>query len=183
LRFKTANLKVGDEFKIAKGTVFSGGNNGGVAYAIEFTEDIVGHWTGSSWLLNPEKLGDLTWGDETISRIVNYSDMKDGAPLNYMIRIYLNVELFATASGGVFKEGDVTIGGTAYTGTWYHHGSTHKIIQISEYDYTKGNNKPKLVISAGTRFYMGTQYYETTNTLTATRTGNQNEAAWTWTVS
>ena len=108
--------------------------------------------------------------------------MKDGAALNYMIRIYLNVELFNTESGGLLTEGNITIGDTAYTGGWYHHGATHKIIQISNWDYRQGDGK-KLVISAGTRFYIGAQYYETTNTLTATCKGNTNDTRWTWTVS
>ena len=178
LKFATANLKVGDEFKIAKGTVFSGGGNGGVAYAIEWTEDIVGLWTGTAWILNPVKAGDLDWNK--VGNVISYSDYVDGAAINYTIRIFLSEELFGGASGQGAAMGNVTVNGSAYTGIWRYHGNGNKIVEVSEWNYAKGD---VLVIEAGTKIFLGSSYYVTTNTLTATCSADGSGAEWTWTVS
>ena len=180
LRFKTANLKAGDEFKIAKGTVFYGGDNGGLSYAIEFTEDIVGLYMGTKWTLNPEKIGDLTWTDEMIARFINYSDNVGQANQTYTVRIFLNEALFGGASGEGTAIGDVTIDGTSYTGRWQYHGGANKILEISEWRYAEGQ---ELTIAAGTRIYIGSQYYVTTNTLSAVCQGANSGGNWNWTIS
>ena len=181
LRFDTTNLKVGDEFKIAKGTVSYGA--GANAYAIEWTEDIIGVWTGYDWRLNynPTKAGDLDWNAVGIESMYSYSDIVDGKTLNYTIRMNVKNALFggATVSGG-FAVGNVTINGTAYTGSWTYHGAPHNILQISNWNYAKGD---KLVIAAGTKIYIGNSYYVTTNTLTATCQADGTGAQWNFTIS
>ena len=175
LRFDTANLVAGDTFTIAKGTVF---NHANMAYAIEFTEDIVGYWTGTAWILNPVKAGDLDWNK--VGSVISYSDYKDGSPSSYTIRIFLTEELFGGATGQGVATGNVTIDGTPYTGIWRYHGSGNKIVEISEWSYAQGQ---VLIIEKGTRIFIGSTYYETTNTLTATCQANGSGAQWTWSVS
>ncbi len=179
LRFATANLEVGDTFTIEKGTVFYGGGSGGSPYAIEFTERIVGVWLGSQWVL-PEKIGDLDFNSNKITSLISYSDYQNGTALNYTVRIILTNGLFSDATAALSVVGNVTINGTAYTGGYYYHGGTHKIIQLSNVDYNAGDI---LVIEKGTRIYMGAQYYEFTNTLTATCDADGNKANWTYTLS
>ena len=174
VRFATANLKPCDTFTIKAGTVFYGGDSGGTPYAIEWTEDIVGLWNGSSWICNPTKIGDLNWNG-SVEHIYSYSD-----PGTYTVRIKLNEQLFSGASGSGCATSNVTINGTAYTGIWRYHGGEHMILEISEWQYAGGD---KLIIPAGTRIYIGSQYYETVNTLTATCEADGSGAAWTWTIS
>ena len=180
LRFDTTKLVVGDTFKIAKGTVF---NHDNMAYAIEFTEDIVGFWTGSGWILNPVKKGDLDW-DSAISRVISYSDFNDttNEPLNHTIRIYLKEQeqLFDGASGQGLAAGNVTIDGTQYTDVWRYHGAQHRIVEIGNWYYAKDQ---VLVIEKGTKIFIGSNYYETTKTLTATCQADGSDAVWIWETS
>lgn len=180
IRFDTANLSVGDEFVIKAGTVF---NHANLAYALEFTEDVVGVWTGSAWIVNPTKAGDLDWNK--IKNVVSHSDYNEGVATTHTIRIHLNEELFNGATNVMLSEGTVTVNGSAYTGVWRYHGNGNKIVELSEWSYAKDD---VLVIEAGTRLYMRKDdgyyyYYVTTNTLTATCTADGHGAVWTWTVS
>ncbi len=178
LRFHTANLVAGDTFTIKAGTVFSGGNGGGTPYAIEWSEDIVGVWAGTSWILNPTKAGDLDWNK--VGNVMSYSDYVNGSAINYTIRIFLSEELFGGVSGQGAAIGNVTVNGSAYTGIWRYHGNGNKIVELSEWNYASGD---VLVIEAGTKIFLGSSYYVTTNTLTATCQADGSGAQWTFTVS
>ena len=173
LRFDTRNLKVGDTFTIKAGTVF---NANGLNYAIEWTEDILGMWNGTAWLCNPVQLGTIEWNNETVSRIINYSDVVNGETLNYGIRIYMNVVLFNDANGPITSF--ATINGATHGGGFYHHGSSNKILQVVDFNYTSGNNT--LFIPAGTMICFGSSYYVTVNDLNATCASGENHAQWTF---
>ena len=144
-----------------------------MAYAIEFTEDIIGFWTGTQWVVNPTKAGEIDWNG--IVHIASYSD-----PGTYTIRIYLPNELFGGATGALAAEGVATINGIGYTGVWRYHGNGNKILEVSEWEYKKDD---VLVIPAGMRFYLGSSYYEVTKTLTATCSADGAGQAWPWQVS
>ena len=179
LRFATANLKNGDEFKIAAGTVFTGGGSGGVPYAIKWTEDIVGTYVANSWVLNNTDMGLLDWNAVGIEQIYSYSDYVNEQPINYTIRINLNNALFggATEQGGAVG---ITIDGNDYTGVCRYHGGSNKIFEISQWSYAKDQ---VLVIKAGTKILIGSMYYVTTNTLTATCQNDGHAAQWKFTIS
>lgn len=172
LRFATAGLKAGDTFTIKAGTVFSHAN---LSYQLKFTEDIVGYYDGSSWRANLTKLGDLSWS--TISRIISYSDMDGNTPLNYTIRTYLTEELFDGAFDSLSVAGNVKLNDAAYTGGWYYYGGGNKIIGISNWNYKAGDT---LVIEAGAKIFMGSNYYEVTETLNAVCSADGNGATWHW---
>lgn len=176
LRFDTTNLKVGDSFTIKAGTVFY---HNDLSYAIEWTEDIVGEWSGSQWILNPEKIGELDWSN--VNRVISYSDIVNGAEVNHTIRIFFTEEIFDVPAGTPASvAGTITINGNPYTGRLHYHGAGNKIFEISEWNYARNQ---KLVIAAGTKIFVGNQYYLVTKTLTATCSANGNEATWRVSVS
>lgn len=177
LRFDTAGLVAGDTFEIAAGTVF---DHSGMAYAIEFTEDIVGCWTGSAWVLNPVKKGNLDWNAIGINQILSYSDNVGASNQTYTVRIFLKSALFDDGTYQGVADNTVTIDDTVYTGIWRYHGSGNNIIEISNWSYAGGQ---VLVIEKGTRIYMNSSYYETTSTLTATCQADGPNAQWTWELS
>ena len=177
LRFATANLKAGDEFVIEKGTVFS---HADFAYAIEYTERIVGHWTGSKWILNPGEPETLDLNINAIKDLISYSDIVDGSAINHTVRIFLTNELFGGDTGEISVEGTILVNGSVYTGICRYHGSNNKILEISEVDYSKGD---VVVIEKDTKIYLGSKCYVFANTLTATCQADGNGAKWTWTLS
>lgn len=172
MRFDTANLKAGDKVTIKAGTVF---NHANMEYAIEFTEDIIGVWVGTKWvsISNATKAGEIDW--DGLVHIASYSD-----PGTYTVRLYLPNELFNGGTGVLYVEGNATLNGTKYTGVWRYHGSGHKILEVSEWEYKKDD---VLVIPAGTKIYLGSSYYEVTKTLTATCSADGAGGAWPWQVS
>ena len=175
LRFDTTNLEAGDMFTIKAGTIFSHSN---IPYKLRFTVDVMGIYNGAEWkpVLNPTKAGELNWS--TINRIASYSDVINGTPQNYTIRMSLTAELFGgSTSYQVVVGGNVYLNGMAYTGAWAYHGNGNKILQLSNWNYEAGD---VLEIEAGAKIYMGSSYYEVTETLTALCTANGNGATWNW---
>ena len=175
LRFDTTNLKAGDSFTIAKGTVFSGA--GANAYAIEWTEDIVGVWTGVEWKLLATKLGEIDWS--TLTAVNSYSDYKDDVALNHMIRMEFNAKLFDCGNDTTSWLVGVTLNGATYTKRMVCHGALN-LWQFNEWNYKKND---VLVIPAGSYIGVGTSYYLVTKTLTATCSADGAGAQWTVKIS